>query len=73
MTESMFSDIMSELRRRAALRAELHRDARWAAQRLVELLDRPTFDALDEHPDLRAARRAAVDIADTVGDLEDLQ
>lgn len=73
MTESMYSDIMSELRRRDALRAELQRDARWAAQRIVELLDRDTFDALHDHPDLRWARRAAVDILDTVTRLEDIE
>jgi hypothetical protein len=73
MTESMYSDIMSELRRRDALRAELQRDARWAAQRIVELLDRGTFDALDDHPDLRWVRRAAADVLDAVARLEDIK
>jgi hypothetical protein len=72
MTESMYSDIVSELRRRDALRAELHRDARWATQRIVELLDRGTFDALDDHPDLRWVRRAVADLLDTLARLEDL-
>ncbi len=72
MSESMLSDIIAELARRDALRAELHRDARWAAQRIVELLDRDTFDALDDHPDVRWVRRAAADVLDTLARLEDL-
>jgi hypothetical protein len=68
----MLSDIIAELARRDALRAELHRDARWAAQRIVELLDRDTFDALDDHPDVRWVRRAAADVLDTLARLEDL-
>ncbi len=72
MSESMLSDIIAELARRDALRTELHRDARWAAQRIVELLDRDTFDALDDHPDVRWVRRAAADVLDTLARLEDL-
>lgn len=67
----MIVGVLTELARRESARVDLASEAQWVARQLAGLLDSESFDALDRHADVRAARRLVAQMIDTLAQLHE--